>query len=1045
MPRVWIAAGCPHATTTLYRCLHLQEQLTEMGAEAVVREWREDNLNLVDEALQYDLMVLQRVAMSAQVRRLIDAAHLQGKKVIFDTDDLIFEPQLIQWHRGVARLTAAEQQLYTEGVHRYQATLEACDYVLTTSALLAELAQKHGKTAFVHRNAIGREMQALGDQLLAQRQKQTREERIVIGYGSGTPTHDVDFEQTAPALLDMMTRYPQVELWLVGPLELPQSLNLLRHRIHRFPLTDWRGWFELVSQFDINLAPLEMNNLFCRAKSEIKFSEAALFEIPTVASRIDPFVYAITPGQNGLLAANMVDWIDALDLLISQPAQRQLMGQAARRTVNEHYSLRARAAELTAILAQMQMNGQSTQLPSEVPANLSESSALHRDKLLDTDDVALLGDKGAAPFVPLVINWLVSEPFEGSGGHTTLFRMIKHLVEFGHECHVYIIPMQDMYHYSPDQLRQYVDQVFMVTRAHFHVWTGQIGDADATIATYWKTVAEFLTLPNTGRRYYFVQDFEPYFYPVGSEYILAENTYRQGLHCITIGPWLAKLMRERYQAEADAFDFAVDLDVYWFQPNPRDHLRVAFYARPSTPRRAYDLGIEALRIVKAQQPQVEIVLYGTNQLASPPPFNYTNLGICTPYELAALYSTCDVGLVLSLTNPSLVPFEMMACRCAVVDVRSERVEGVLDHGQNAMLADPTPEKLAEAILQLLWDKELRQQIVERAYQQTRMMSWRNSARQIEAVLLRHAPAPAQRRANRRLEQNDPNTLLWQIHQLLDQGEDQQLLVDQLQVTLQRVLMEKAQLATRLQQNEATLAQRQARRGIMLPAVWRSLDEQAPKNLALWQLGKHRLSQLSLTPTPLWQTFQADRSHLCRIELRFAGRQTERAGTIHFALYEEDDQEHPLVVRTLMPTEVPTDQPYAIDFEPQPYSFGRTYRFRLASEPGGLAAYSVWRFWTPLHTGATLQVNQQNLRGQVAFQAFYQNQGALVGPRTGPAAWGEPVRLRPVVFKERAAHAAGEARRLARQSYRAWQTHGPKGLLAETINYVRWQLMHMDKE
>ncbi len=66
---------------------------------------------------------------------------------------------------------------------------------------------------------------------------------------------------------------------------------------------------------------------------------------------------------------------------------------------------------------------------------------------------------------------------------------------------------------------------------------------------------------------------------MGTEYIQAENSYRQGLHCLTLGPWLAKLMRERYGAGADHFDFSVDTEIYRPAPGGRPaHLRVAFYA-----------------------------------------------------------------------------------------------------------------------------------------------------------------------------------------------------------------------------------------------------------------------------------------------------------------------------------------------------------------------------------------------------------------------------------------------------------------------------------
>ena len=37
--RYFIASGCPIATTTLYRCVHLREQLQALGHDAIVVDW----------------------------------------------------------------------------------------------------------------------------------------------------------------------------------------------------------------------------------------------------------------------------------------------------------------------------------------------------------------------------------------------------------------------------------------------------------------------------------------------------------------------------------------------------------------------------------------------------------------------------------------------------------------------------------------------------------------------------------------------------------------------------------------------------------------------------------------------------------------------------------------------------------------------------------------------------------------------------------------------------------------------------------------------
>jgi glycosyltransferase involved in cell wall biosynthesis len=351
---------------------------------------------------------------------------------------------------------------------------------------------------------------------------------------------------------------------------------------------------------------------------------------------------------------------------------------------------------------------------------------------------------------PLVINWLVPEPFPGAGGDTGLFRIIRYLAEFGHECRVYVVAYNLMTTYSTEQVRAYVDKHFGPTPAEYHRWAGSVEEADATFATFWPTVENVLALPNGGRRYYLVQDFEPSFYPdEPHHYERAVNTYRAGLHCITLGPWLAKLLRERYQATTDHFDFAVDTKIYHPRPVTRDsHPRVCFYARPATPRRAYELGLEALRLTKERVPEVEICLFGATSLEPEPPFAFTDRGVLRQEELATLFARSDVGVVFSLTNPSFVPLEMMACGCAVVEVASERFEGVLTHGEDAWLVEPNPKSAAEGIVKLLKNSALRKSLVKRGTDRTRTMDWAWSARQIEEVLLRNAPEQTPRAAGK---------------------------------------------------------------------------------------------------------------------------------------------------------------------------------------------------------------------------------------------------------------------------------------------------------
>jgi glycosyltransferase involved in cell wall biosynthesis len=175
----------------------------------------------------------------------------------------------------------------------------------------------------------------------------------VIGYGSGTATHDIDFLEAAPALLELLGENSRVELWIAGPLQLPLEFERLAQRVRRFPLRDWRGWFELLAEMDITIAPLERENVFCRAKSEVKFIEAGAVGVPLVASATDSYERAIGDGENGFLARSSDDWLAKLRALIADEKLRERIGANARETVLQHYSPEARAADLDALLPQL--------------------------------------------------------------------------------------------------------------------------------------------------------------------------------------------------------------------------------------------------------------------------------------------------------------------------------------------------------------------------------------------------------------------------------------------------------------------------------------------------------------------------------------------------------------------------------------------------------------------------------------------------------------------------------------------------------------------
>jgi len=294
----------------------------------------------------------------------------------------------------------------------------------------------------------------------------------------------------------------------------------------------------------------------------------------------------------------------------------------------------------------------------------------------------------------LDIAWVCVPQSGGTGGFTTLFRLASALERSGHRCIIYL---HDRHGWSIDQHRETMRSWWPSLKAEIRDAAEGIEDAHAIFATSWETAYPVLASPARGARFYLVQDFEPRFYAAGSNALLAEATYRFGFHGVTAGRWLAQMLRENYGMAADHFDFGCDFEHYSLDASA-ERSGICLYARPSTPRRAFELAVAALDLFAERHPEIDIHLYGEPVRGLP--FAATDHGLLTPQELNQLYNRCIAGLVLSATNVSLVPHEMLAAGCIPVVNDAEQNRAVLDNPHVAY-ARATPFDLAEALHSLV--------------------------------------------------------------------------------------------------------------------------------------------------------------------------------------------------------------------------------------------------------------------------------------------------------------------------------------------------------
>ena len=298
--------------------------------------------------------------------------------------------------------------------------------------------------------------------------------------------------------------------------------------------------------------------------------------------------------------------------------------------------------------------------------------------------------------------WVLPSLIEGSGGHRTILQNVQYLIRKGYECDVYVEDKGEVK--NSEELRRQAETLFGKHDCRFILGYDIQGEYDIIFATAWFTAKVVRDCNSKAVKAYFIQDFEALFNPMGDGYILACNSYGYGLKPVTIGRWLSHKMQTEYHTPSRYFDFCADRRIYRPLPEAKKEHAICFVYQPDKPRRCSVLGIEALGIVKFLRPDVKIYLYGSN-IKGNVWFEHENLGIIPLEKCNALYNKCEVGLCISSSNPSRIPFEMMAAGLPVVDLYMENNFYDMPN-EGVRLAHTTPESIAQALIEILDHKEM---------------------------------------------------------------------------------------------------------------------------------------------------------------------------------------------------------------------------------------------------------------------------------------------------------------------------------------------------
>jgi glycosyltransferase involved in cell wall biosynthesis len=358
LPRkVLFISGEPLTPGNLYRCERLSELARASGWES---SWRPVHDVGVPPLMGVGLVVLWRVEYSEHIQGVIDHVHRHGGRVAFDIDDLVFRPELANRETlDSIRIGTFSENGALAMFRRFHQTLDQCDLCLCTTEEIAIYLRRTQKPTWIVPNGFDESAERKA-RFARRTQRLAGEPGVVrIGYAAGSRTHQKDFAVVIPALVAVMRARERVRLVLFRDPNGGEGVVLL----HEFPelaayeaQIEWRDMVPVtelpseLARYDINIAPLEPDNPFCNAKSELKFFEAALVDVPTVASPSGPFQRAIRDGETGFLAADSAQWEAALLRLVDDPALRARMGRNTYHNVLWQFGPSRRGALLAGFL-----------------------------------------------------------------------------------------------------------------------------------------------------------------------------------------------------------------------------------------------------------------------------------------------------------------------------------------------------------------------------------------------------------------------------------------------------------------------------------------------------------------------------------------------------------------------------------------------------------------------------------------------------------------------------------------------------------------------
>jgi len=348
---ILIINGAEKTVSEVHRVFHLQDKLKLLKIPNFTITNNIINRLPIKDLTNFDLLYIHRSNTEGKILDLINQYHKLKKTVIYDIDDLIFDKDKVN---NITFIQKGDKLFYKNFInqsHQHLKIMKMADLVTTPTNFLSNyISEKFNISSAALRNHLDQNSLDKGAIIFDKKNTKNINNKITVGYFPGTKTHQKDFETIENILFDLLSKYPNLRLKIVGELSLNDLPEKIKKQIFKQKKVPYKKIMEIYKDVDINLAPLEMGNDFCEGKSELKYFFAGACGIPTIASATDAFKYAIHNQKNGYLCYSSKDWKNYLTEMIENKNKRSEIGKNAFIHTNQEYNPKYQAKQLNKLL-----------------------------------------------------------------------------------------------------------------------------------------------------------------------------------------------------------------------------------------------------------------------------------------------------------------------------------------------------------------------------------------------------------------------------------------------------------------------------------------------------------------------------------------------------------------------------------------------------------------------------------------------------------------------------------------------------------------------